>query len=81
MKRVRPAFDERLRKVLVESGEDLCTTDGVRVEGVAFRPGGEPRGVSVRPAAQAKAAAQSLASALLDRAVAPADAAQLAGDR
>lgn len=37
--RVRPVFDELLRKALAERGDPPCTADGERVPGVVYRPG------------------------------------------
>lgn len=68
---VRPAFRDLLLKGLAESGEDCCTADGTRVPGVVFRAGGQPRGVTIRPAAGVKAAAAELAAVMLDNAMTP----------
>jgi hypothetical protein len=64
--RVRPAFDEWLRKALAKRGDPPCDDQGEVIPGLAFRPGGQPRGVQLRPEATAKAGAAAAARAYLD---------------
>ncbi len=58
VRRVRPAFDEVLRKSLAQEPRD--------VPGLRFVPGGQPKGISVRASADAKASAGALAVQFLD---------------
>lgn len=64
--RVRPAFADRLLKAAVKLGDPPSTADGEVIPGLTFRPGGQPRGIQIRPDADAKEAAAELAQSFLD---------------
>lgn len=66
VERIRPAFDEHLRKTLVARGDPPCTDDGELVPGLRYRAGGEAKSIQIRPDATAKAAAAADAAACLD---------------
>jgi hypothetical protein len=68
---VRPAFDRALRTSAANRGA-ACDDEGTIIPGLVFREGGAPRGVSIRPAADAKTATLRLAGELLDAVVAAA---------
>lgn len=64
-RRVRPAFDKLLREQAAKRGAAL-DDEGTVIPGCLFRPGGQPRGISIRPAAPAKDASLELAEAFVD---------------
>jgi hypothetical protein len=64
--RVRPAFDKALREAAAKR-KAACDDQGEVIPGLTFRPGGAPRGVSVRPSADATAAAATAAEEFLAR--------------
>jgi hypothetical protein len=64
--RVRPTFDEQLRKQLAKRGEPLCDDEGTVIPGLRFVPGGTPRGIQLRPTTEARADASAIANAYLD---------------
>lgn len=64
--RVRPVFDEHLRKQLARRGAELRDEQGRPVPGLAFVRGGQPRGISLRPDPAARQGAASAAAAFLD---------------
>jgi hypothetical protein len=64
--RVRPAFDKALREAAAKR-KASCDDQGELIPGLTFRPGGKPRGVSVRPSADATAAAAAQAEVFLAR--------------
>lgn len=64
--RVRKAFDGRLRASAVKRGDPPTTADGEVIPGLVFRPGGQPKGIQIRPDDQAKELAAHTAHAFLD---------------
>ncbi|GIJ66274.1 hypothetical protein [Virgisporangium ochraceum] len=58
IRRVRPAFDELLRKSVLQEPRD--------VPGLRIVPGGRPKGISVRATTSAKESAARLARTFLD---------------
>lgn len=68
VRRVRPAFDERLRRAAVKYGDPPCTADGEVIPGLVFRPGGAPRGIQIRPDAPARQMVSDAARLFLDAA-------------
>lgn len=64
--RVRPAFDEHLRKGAAKRGDPPCDAAGEPIPGVAFVPGGRPKGISLRLEPAAKAGAAAAAAAYLE---------------
>lgn len=71
VRRVRPSFDERIRRSALKRGDPPSTPDGEAIPGLKFRPGGQPRGVQLRPDAQAKEQAALTAHAFLDSLIQP----------
>lgn len=63
--RVRPAYDQVVRDAAAARGA-ACTEDGEVIPGLAFVPGGAPKGISIRASSDAKESAAALADAALD---------------
>lgn len=62
---VRPAFSKQLREQAAKRGVAV-DDEGTVIPGTVFRPGGEAKGISIRPAAPAKEASLELAEAFVD---------------
>jgi hypothetical protein len=60
--RVRPAFQLGFFADVVTRGDPPCDRDGQVIPGLAFRPGGEFRSVSVLPMAATKASLRAIAA-------------------
>jgi hypothetical protein len=63
--RVRPAFDNVLRKGAAKRGA-ACTAEGDVIPGLLFVPGGLPKSIAIRASEAAKGDAAELAVVVLD---------------
>lgn len=63
--RVRPAFQMAFFAEVVERGDPPCDKDGQVIPGLAFRPGGEFRSVSVLPMAATKQSLRTIAAEIV----------------
>lgn len=63
--RVRPAFDNMLRKGAAKRGA-ACTAEGDVIPGLLFVPGGQPKTIAIRASEAAKGDATELAVVVLD---------------
>ncbi|GAA4439679.1 hypothetical protein [Phytohabitans houttuyneae] len=64
---VRPAFDKAVREAAAKRGAP-CDEQGEVIPGLTYRSGGAPRGVSIRPSTDARAAAARAAERFLAQA-------------
>jgi hypothetical protein len=72
IEQVRPSFQEALfRMAILEEGDVVDGGSGEVVPGVAIRPGGVPRSLSIRPTPEAKAVYAAAGAQLLDTLLAP----------